>query len=280
MLTSVQLLIGGAVFPAAFAITWAGQSRVGAISGAISGLVAGLIAWLITAYQYFGEISVASTGEEYSTLAGNLAAIMTGLIVTVVISLIKPQNFDWEITRAINAIPLEEAVVAEAEQDEKSGPPPVVDDEEKEKIDDDLPDTPPNEELPTVQEEDKEMQMDARLEEQPSKLRGAFKLACIASFVLTFIMDFLVSSPLRKLWYRLTFCNADSHTYVPIALRLLQGLLHRMGSDKLHVGLLLDGDFGDIASRGNSGLLQAICKRGCCGIQEEIDCFLSVLLVA
>ena len=69
------LLIGGAVFPAAFAITWRGQTSAGAISGALSGLVAGQIAWLVTARQYFGEISVSTTGEEYSTLAGKTSLL-------------------------------------------------------------------------------------------------------------------------------------------------------------------------------------------------------------
>ena len=32
--------------------------------------------------------------------------------------------------------------------------------------------------------------------EEPSKLRRAFKVACIASFTLTFIMDFLVPIPM------------------------------------------------------------------------------------
>lgn len=196
------LLIGGAVFPAAFAITWAGQSRAGAIAGCISGLVAGLVAWLVTAYQYFGEVTVASTGEEYSTLAGNLAAIMTGLIVTVVVSLLKPQNFDWEITRAINAKPLEAVVAdpsANLQEQEHSGKfgasvdaPATIDDEEKEKSEAGT-DTPPNKDLPTVQDEEKEMQADAELEEHPAKLKRAFFIACLAAFLLTFTMDFLVS---------------------------------------------------------------------------------------
>lgn len=59
------LLIGGAVFPAAFAITWTGQSTAGAIAGPIAGLCAGIIAWLVTAQQYFGELTIASTGHEY-----------------------------------------------------------------------------------------------------------------------------------------------------------------------------------------------------------------------
>ena len=199
------LLIGGAVFPVALAITWAGQSKAGAISGALVGLAAGLTAWLVEAKVHFGEISIASTGAEYSTLAGNLAAIMTGLIVTTVVSLIKPQNFDWSITRSINAennAPGDMAAI-EALQDstDKHGLQTHPDGEkEKGKEKDDEPVTPPNEKraLPTMIDEDKERAADIEMEDHPSSLRGAFKLACVASFVLTFVMDFLVSFPFRS----------------------------------------------------------------------------------
>lgn len=40
------LLIGGAVFPAAFTVTWEKQSKWGAMAGALGGLAAGLIGWL------------------------------------------------------------------------------------------------------------------------------------------------------------------------------------------------------------------------------------------
>ncbi|KAI4115355.1 MAG: hypothetical protein LQ345_004027 [Seirophora villosa] len=98
------LLIGGAVFPVAFAITWKCQTRAGALAGAITGLFAGVSAWLVTAHQYYGSLSVTTTGLEYPTLAGNLAAIMTGLIVSICVSLAKPESFDWTTTRAINAV--------------------------------------------------------------------------------------------------------------------------------------------------------------------------------
>ena len=199
------LVIGGAVFPAAFTVTWAKQSKAGAISGCLAGLAAGLIAWLVTAKQYFGEISVASTGQEYATLAGNMAAVFTGAIVTIVVSLIKPQNFDWEVTRAMNSKPVQELV---AETTEGVDPirhvhdPPKhsrAADDEKEKEDSDDIATPPNEPLaPRASLDDAESQFnpEADLEEHPTKLRGAFITACIASFVLTFIMDFLVPIPM------------------------------------------------------------------------------------
>ncbi|RMZ13650.1 hypothetical protein D0860_02473 [Hortaea werneckii] len=202
------LLIGGAVFPAAFSITWAGQSRAGAIAGSICGLAAGIIAWLVTAQQYFGEITVSSTGREYATLAGNLAAIMTGLIVTVVVSLFKPQNFDWSITREINAKHLETAVSdqetpgsQDAVEDNKTASklstsaPKAIDDSGKEGPEASI-ELPSKEETRTSPPADEDMKADTDLEEHPVKLKRAFVTACVAAFVLTFIMDFLVPIPM------------------------------------------------------------------------------------
>ena len=213
------LLIGGAVFPTAFAITWRGQSRAGAIAGAVSGLAAGLTAWLVEAKVYYGELTIKTTGSNYATLAGNLAAIMTGLIVSVVVSLIKPDNFDWGSTRAINmehTLEMEGAAPSPRPASSRSSttqtdkedrvapkspseapspeqPSPVlspVPDEKQTRTEHD-----PNSD-PIRADEERQMSLDATLEEEPSRLRSAFKLACIASFVLPFIMDFLIPIPM------------------------------------------------------------------------------------
>ncbi|CAD6563839.1 MAG: hypothetical protein ASARMPREDX12_000089 [Alectoria sarmentosa] len=207
------LLIGGAVFPAAFAITWKGQTRAGALSGAVTGLCAGLIAWLVTAHQYYGSLSVSTTGMEYPTLAGNLAAIMTGLIVTVSVSLAKPEPFDWDTTRLINAPSLITSP--------SSG---SFDQEENEK---DNPNK--NGDLPTVRDEEQEMREDALAVEEPRKLRRAFKVACIASFLLTFSMDFLIPIPMFLshyifsqgffiAWVVITFCWVFCSTAISVIL--------------------------------------------------------------
>lgn len=98
------LVIGGAVFPTAFAITWTGQTKAGAISGCLLGLASGLTSWLVTANKLYGPLSVATTGMEYPTLAGNMAAVIIGGTISIIVSLIWPDDapFDWEITRAIN----------------------------------------------------------------------------------------------------------------------------------------------------------------------------------
>jgi hypothetical protein len=183
------LLIGGAVFPTAFAITWRKQSGLGAISGCLSGLAAGLTAWLATAKSYYGEITVETTGMLYPTLAGNLASIMTGLIVTTVITLIKPDNFDWEITRAINAVVTDGMRQVDTPRDATT---PELSDAGEKKVAAEPATQPATaaSELPP--------HLAPILEEQddPQTLRRAFKLACISAFLLTFILDFLLPMPM------------------------------------------------------------------------------------
>ncbi|KAL2052786.1 hypothetical protein ABVK25_007026 [Lepraria finkii] len=200
------LLIGGAVFPTAFAITWKGQTKAGAISGAVVGLCAGLVAWLVTAHQCYGSLSVTTTGMEYPTLAGNLAAIMTGLIVTVCVSLAKPAPFDWDQTRLINVPSIAPSVAS---------------------LDKEIPNK--NSDLPTGMDEEKEMIEDEVAVEEPSRLRRAFKVACIASFILTFVMDFLVPIPMFLshyifsqgffvAWVVITFCWVFCSTAISVIL--------------------------------------------------------------
>jgi hypothetical protein len=191
------LLIGGAVFPAAFAITWKKQTRVGAIAGCLSGLSAGLIAWLTTAKQYYGVITIATTGQEYPTLAGNLAAIMTGLIVSVSVSLINPDNFNSEVTRAINAISLTPRIGV---NDQKTGGEvKEVDRKEQPSLSDSptssVPAPASTSTIPNFETEEA-LHMEIGAEDHPHKLRAAFKLACVASCFLTLIMDFLIPMPM------------------------------------------------------------------------------------
>jgi Na+/proline symporter len=225
------LIIGGAVFPAAFAITWRGQTTAGAISGALVGLVAGLIAWLVTAKQYYGPLSIATTGLEYPTLAGNLAAVMTGLIVSVAVSLIRPDKipFDWETTRSINAVITSDSdynTTAVATPQNEPALNPEKENPEADAVPKDLAHPQAD-----GREEDKEAAIDHAIEGEPAALRSAFKLACIASFVLPLIMDFLIPIPMFLSHYVFSqgfftawvvisfiwvFCSAAITTILPI----------------------------------------------------------------
>ena len=191
------LLIGGAVFPAAFTITWKKQSKYGAVSGALGGLAAGLVAWLVTAKAYYGELTVTTTGGSYPTLAGNMASVLTGLILTAVISYINPDDFDWEITRGINASSEVGTPVPDSSSQEQS-PSRLPQDTKKEpsplrKTESNLNH---NSTLPTVLDEQKEALEDRAIMEDPTRLRGAFRFACISATVLTLLMDFVIPIPM------------------------------------------------------------------------------------
>ncbi|KAK0891705.1 hypothetical protein LTR02_013857 [Friedmanniomyces endolithicus] len=185
------LIIGGAVFPAAFTLCCKGQTRFGAIAGCLGGLVAGVTAWLVQAHVQYGELTITSTGGSYPTLAGNVAAVLTGLLLSFSISIIKPDDFDFAITRTINsaspvATPGSEAA-SESEPREES-----LDGKEKEGKDQEAV----VDELPTELAEDREMMEDAEVLRDPKGLQRTFYLALILSCVLSFIMDFLIPMPM------------------------------------------------------------------------------------
>lgn len=169
------LLIGGAVFPAAFTVLWKGQTRLGAISGAIGGLIAGLTAWLVEAKVHYGTISVETTGGSYPTLAGNMAGVLTGLILTLTISWLKPDDFDWEKTRAINA----------------PGPGRPQPGAEEDSV------NVPNESGPqAARDEEKDTLEDLAITDDPKTLQKTFIVAVTLSGILSFIMDFVIPIPM------------------------------------------------------------------------------------
>jgi hypothetical protein len=121
------------------------------------------------------------------------------LIVTVVVSLIKPDNFDWAVTRAIGTD--ETGIPPGSENSSEPTLAPGEESESKEekkvgKSNKPLQSTSPRRTSEIIRDEEKQAAFDTELEEEPSKLRSAFKLACVASFVLCFLMDFLVPIPL------------------------------------------------------------------------------------
>ncbi|GBB97820.1 hypothetical protein RclHR1_03080009 [Rhizophagus clarus] len=88
-----------AVVPVAYTLVWRKQTAFAAVSGAILGLICGLIAWLVAAKKLFGVITLESTGDNYPMLAGNLTSLIVSGLISTVISLISPANFDFDITR-------------------------------------------------------------------------------------------------------------------------------------------------------------------------------------
>lgn len=89
------VLIGSAVAPISLSILWRRTNRYAATGGALAGLVAGVSGWLVSAMLIHGDISMQSTGSITPLLAGNVLAILVGLVVTVMGSMISPERFDF-----------------------------------------------------------------------------------------------------------------------------------------------------------------------------------------
>lgn len=172
--TFMGVILGSAVVPIALAITWKKANKWGCIGGAVAGFIAGIVAWLVTtATLNDNVINVVTSGGDYEMLAGNLAAIGVGGIVATAASYLWPEDFDFEITRAINAPtarPAHGRDSTEGDEDEKKS---------KEAID-----------AAEIENDDSDKELD------PAALQKAFRFAAWSSVALTLVMIILIPIPL------------------------------------------------------------------------------------
>lgn len=87
------------VFPVALTFTWSKLNKWGAISGCLSGMAIALAVWLGTCKAIMGEINVDNLSDRWVSFAGNATALFSGGIISIVVSLIWPQEFDWNDIR-------------------------------------------------------------------------------------------------------------------------------------------------------------------------------------
>ncbi len=84
--------------------SWKDLSTAGAVAGSIGGMAIALVVWLATAKGIGGEITVDTLSDQWVSFAGNAAAIISGGILSIGLSLWRPANFDWEKTRRMEVI--------------------------------------------------------------------------------------------------------------------------------------------------------------------------------
>ncbi|KAL5052223.1 hypothetical protein BDW71DRAFT_202345 [Aspergillus fruticulosus] len=99
------VIISSAVFPGAMTLVWKGQNWIAAAASPVLGLAMSLIAWLVTTKTEYGVFTVESTGANYPMLAGNVAALLSPVVFSPVLTyLFGPQNYDYESMRAIRRV--------------------------------------------------------------------------------------------------------------------------------------------------------------------------------
>jgi urea-proton symporter len=96
---SMGILIGSAVGPISLSLIWKKTNKISASISALCGLLLGVFVWLFSAFSLYGNISVASTSHDIPLLLGNLTSFTSGFILVILGSLIKPDNFNFNITK-------------------------------------------------------------------------------------------------------------------------------------------------------------------------------------
>ncbi|KAL8279184.1 hypothetical protein RQP46_008440 [Phenoliferia psychrophenolica] len=180
------VVLGSAVCPIAYAIMSSKANKWGCIAAAWIGVACGVVAWLVTAATLNdGVLSIETTFGDYPMLAGNLASLCTGGIITVVSSHFWPENFDFDITRALHAhseSPAEEEAQAREEVDSETGGEKGPDDKSA---------------APTaLKSAAASVEVAYNENSDPLKLEGAFKLAVRTSVGLAIVLLLLIPLPL------------------------------------------------------------------------------------
>ncbi|BGP14775.1 hypothetical protein JCM10213_004287 [Rhodosporidiobolus nylandii] len=122
------IVCGSAVVPIASCIMWRKANKYACLAGALVGFAAAVTGWLASTYTLSGELNMTTTLQDYSMLTGNVLAIGVGGLFSVIGSLIWPENYSFEETRALHAY-------NEATEETAAAPLPDGADAEKEKND-------------------------------------------------------------------------------------------------------------------------------------------------
>ncbi|MCO5564733.1 hypothetical protein L7F22_018401 [Adiantum nelumboides] len=120
MYLAMGVIIGSAVMPVAFLLLWGKANAKGAVAGAIIGCIAGIITWLVVTKVEYGQVNLDTTGRNAPMLAGNLVSILVGGAVHAILSILEPQNYNWETTKSLSTVEVDASdVPLEEFSDEK-----------------------------------------------------------------------------------------------------------------------------------------------------------------
>lgn len=91
-----------AVIPIGLTVCWKKLTKEAAFYGTLFGTTCGLLGWMIGCWKIYGKINVTNLALPYSAISGAAPGLVLSGITTVLITLVKPGDYDWESTRKIN----------------------------------------------------------------------------------------------------------------------------------------------------------------------------------
>ncbi|KAF9480172.1 solute symporter family transporter [Pholiota conissans] len=95
------VVLSPAVIPIALTVTWKKLTSAGIIAGAVIGASLGMLAWMIGCWKIYGAINIPNLAEPYSAVCSGLTGLLFSGIITVVVSLMNPADYDFKGTCAI-----------------------------------------------------------------------------------------------------------------------------------------------------------------------------------
>lgn len=95
------VVLSPAVIPIGLTVMWPKLTRAGVFSGCIIGAILGMLAWMIGCWKIYGSITITNLANPYSAVCSGLTGMLFSGVVTVLVSLANPDNYDFKGTRAI-----------------------------------------------------------------------------------------------------------------------------------------------------------------------------------
>ncbi|BGP04369.1 Urea active transporter [Rhodotorula toruloides] len=123
------VLLTPAVIPVALTVMSKRQSKHAAFFGTLFGTTCGLIGWMLGCKKVYGEINITNLALPYAAISGAAPGLVMSGLASFIITAIKPDNYDWNSTRAISLS--DSDVPSEGKIERSSASTPELDDEKK-----------------------------------------------------------------------------------------------------------------------------------------------------
>ncbi|KAF5311547.1 hypothetical protein D9758_017936 [Tetrapyrgos nigripes] len=95
------VILSPAVIPIGLTVTWSKLNKEAVLAGPIIGAILGMIAWMIGCWKIYGTINIENLAKPYSALCSGLTGLLLSGVITVGLTLLRPDNYDFKGTRAI-----------------------------------------------------------------------------------------------------------------------------------------------------------------------------------
>ncbi|KAI1635736.1 putative sodium/proline symporter [Biscogniauxia mediterranea] len=122
LITAIGIFVDSAIVPMACTIMWKKQSLAAVLIAPVVSSCAAIAAWLATAYTHHGEVTISSTSQNLPLVAGNMMSLCGPVVLTPLITYIRPQNFEWEVLKRIKM----DAGAADGRHEDRNGGSPTL----------------------------------------------------------------------------------------------------------------------------------------------------------